>query len=397
MISVIVPVFNAEKYLRKCLDSIMGQTLRDLEIILVDDGSCDESGGICDEYARRDQRIRVLHKENEGVVRARKDGLKKASGEEIAYVDADDWIRPDMLERMHGVMGREGVDVVACGRRIEQAGLSVPVKSVFPAGRYGREGLERLIYPRMIAGGGFFSWGMFPNLWDKLFRRDCLEKYQMAVDDRLAMGEDAACLYPVLLHADSLYIMEECFYHYRQSAFSMVRQTGDAASERERFRILYRSVAGQLERDKSIYDLRGQWLKYMLFLMVPRADILYDGFGRLEYLFPYPRIRRGHRVVLYCAGVYGQRLYRYIKESGFCRAVALADQNAEGLRAEGLTVIPPQEIGQKKFDAIIIANSFEKFRRDIYEGLARVYPKEMLHVMDEDLVFSGETKEAFGL
>ena len=97
-ISVIVPVYKVEPYLRKCLDSIVGQTYQNLEIILVDDGSPDKCGEICDEYARRDERIQVIHQENGGVSAARNAGLKKVTGEWIGWIDPDDWAEPDMFE-----------------------------------------------------------------------------------------------------------------------------------------------------------------------------------------------------------------------------------------------------------------------------------------------------------
>ena len=99
-ISVIVPVYKVEPYLRKCLDSIVGQTYQNLEIILVDDGSPDGCGAICDEYAAQDKRVRVIHKANGGVSSARNAGLTAATGEWIGWVDSDDWIEPDMYERM---------------------------------------------------------------------------------------------------------------------------------------------------------------------------------------------------------------------------------------------------------------------------------------------------------
>ena len=101
MLSVIVPIYNVRPYLRQCIESICDQSYRDLEIILVDDGSCDGSSEICDQYKTMDDRIVVLHKENEGLVKARKSGLQISRGEYIAYVDGDDWIEPEMFERLY--------------------------------------------------------------------------------------------------------------------------------------------------------------------------------------------------------------------------------------------------------------------------------------------------------
>lgn len=117
MISVIIPVYNVEPYLRKCLDSVICQTYRNLDIIVVDDGSTDDSGQICDEYQNMDDRISVFHKKNEGLSSARNLGLQYVKGEYIGFVDSDDFIDEDMYESMLHEM-KEDVDIVICGRRI---------------------------------------------------------------------------------------------------------------------------------------------------------------------------------------------------------------------------------------------------------------------------------------
>lgn len=113
-VSVIVPVYNVEKYLGKCIDSILNQTFSDFEIILVDDGSPDNSGAICDEYAKKDDRIKVIHKTNGGVSSARNDGISEANGDYIMFVDSDDFIEPQMLEAM---LPTEDEDIIFCGFR----------------------------------------------------------------------------------------------------------------------------------------------------------------------------------------------------------------------------------------------------------------------------------------
>ena len=115
-ISVIVPIYNTEKYLHKCIDSILNQTFKDLEVILVDDGSTDSSGAICDEYAKKDERVVVIHKENGGQATARNIGLDIAKGEYISFIDSDDYIENDMYESMLDAIERTGADVAMCGK-----------------------------------------------------------------------------------------------------------------------------------------------------------------------------------------------------------------------------------------------------------------------------------------
>jgi len=115
MISVIVPVYNVEPYLRKCLNSILAQTYRDLEILVIDDGSTDGSGRICDEYGEKDNRIKVFHTENKGLSCARNLGLDNANGDWIGFVDSDDWIEPDMYELLLRKAEETGANIIACG------------------------------------------------------------------------------------------------------------------------------------------------------------------------------------------------------------------------------------------------------------------------------------------
>ena len=397
MISVIVPIYNVKDYLIPCIESIINQIFTDLEIILVDDGSTDGCSEICDKYQEIDSRILVIHKENEGLVSARKAGLKAAHGSYIAYVDGDDWIEPIMYEHMYQELCRQDVDIVMCGRYEDTGKISREVFHGIPEGRYGKEELINYVYPQMIVGDDFFEWMIFPGLWDKLFRRKCVEMFQYMVDNRITMGEDAACTYPCLLNADSIYIIHQCLYHYRQTTSSMVKKVQSNEIEQERFQILYQSVNKCFEQYAGIFDVREQWKKYVLFLMLPRADTLYKDFENLEYLFPFYQVKKGSSIILYGAGTYGQRLYQYLKKSRFCRVSAWVDRNYIQLSEMGLEVVNPLVIPQKKCNVIVIANTYKKSRTLLYQELCEKYPEKRIYTIDEKCIFTQETMRAFGL
>ena len=156
LISIIVPIYNIASYLPTCLESILAQTYQNLEIILVDDGSTDNCAQICDTYAKKDSRIHVIHKENGGLVSARKAGMRASTGSLIAYVDGDDWIEPDMYERMYHRMFTEDVDIVMCGRYEEVGNASKEVYHGIDEGRYDKQALMQDVYPQMIVGEAFF-------------------------------------------------------------------------------------------------------------------------------------------------------------------------------------------------------------------------------------------------
>lgn len=397
LISVIVPIFNVEMYLHQCVDSIVAQSYTNLEIILVDDGSTDNSASICDEYAVKDKRVRVIHKPNEGLVRARKDGLMIAGGDFIAYVDGDDWIEPSMIKRLYDTMVEEKVDLTMCGRYEDTGDVHKPVYHGIQEGRYDKQALIRKVYPNMIVNGAFFEWGLFPGVWDKLFKREKLEKFQMIVEDCVTMGEDAVCTYPCLLNADSIYVIHECLYHYRQTRLSMVKRKEDKDTQRKRFRVLYNSGLKIFERYKDIYDLREQWKEYLLFLMVPRAEELFIGIEKLNYLFPFKNVKKGSNIILYGMGIFGQNLYRYIERTGFCNVLICVDKNYEELRKQGVAAEAPDAIINYEYDAIVVANSFASVRNAVYRDLTSKYPGQKVQVLDEGLIKCNETLRAFGL
>lgn len=396
MISVIVPIYNVAEYLRECIESICCQTYGDLEIILVDDGSDDGSAQICDSYRKADSRIVVLRKENGGIVSARKAGLMISHGSHIAYVDGDDWIEPEMFEKLHDLMIRTQADIVMCGHYNDTGDRSVEACHDMPEGYYGKEQLLENVYPEMIVGDAFFDWKVYPALWDKLFKRECIWPYQFAVDERLKMGEDAACTYPALLNAGSIYILHECLYHYRQTTTSMVKNIQDYAEERKQFQLLYRTVDRCLKKYKDIFDLRKQWLKYVLFLMVPRSDGLYGGYDSLGFLFPFSGIEKGSEIVLYGAGTYGQRLYQYLERTGFCRVALWLDRNYVELQKMGLAVANPSELEASDCDIVVIANTYDRSRKTLYKELTEKYPSKKVHMIDEQLILSEKTREDLG-
>ena len=209
------------------------------------------------------------------------------------------------------------------------------------------------------------------------------------------MGEDAACIYSCLLNVKSIYVLHECLYHYRQTTSSMVKMGRDNI-QREQFRILYRSVDAELEKYKNIYDLRSQWKKYILFLMIPRADMLYRSFNDLDYLFPFPNVRRGASIILYGAGTYGQRLYGFLQETGFCEVTAWVDRNYAEFQKMGLPVDSPEIISNRRYDEIVVTITYAKPRYSLRKSLLEKYPPNKIHMIDEELICSEKTWKALG-
>lgn len=221
--SIVVPVYNTEKYLDECISSILGQSFSDFELILVNDGSTDNSGNICDKYAQSDPRVRVVHTKNQGVVMARKTGVDMAVGEYVTFVDSDDWLDSGFYAPMIEKLEETGADVLICNTLIGDFGPSLTTS--LDAGFYDKSALKRYVYPRMMYDTQTNTMGIAPSLWGKLFRTGLLKEAYSTADSRVTLGEDAMCTYPTLFRANSMYIFENTYgYHYRQNQVSMVDQ-----------------------------------------------------------------------------------------------------------------------------------------------------------------------------
>lgn len=216
-ISVIIPVYNCAKYLSACLDSVLAQTHRELQIIIIDDGSTDGSGDICDRYAALDCRIQVIHQANQGVSAARNVGLSMAEGEMIAFVDADDTVMPDMYEMLIALAHEHQADIVHCGHR--KMHLDGSYKDVLGTGvlmvQNGQEACGSLLTGKLFSGG----------LWNKLYRHSLFEGIQF--DTELKINEDVLINVELFIAAKKIVFRDlpkYCYYERKESATHTTRR-----------------------------------------------------------------------------------------------------------------------------------------------------------------------------
>lgn len=219
LFSIIIPIYGVENYLRKCLDSILNQTFRDFEAILVDDGSMDSCPKICDEYAAVDDRLIVIHKSNGGLVSARQAGAKAAKGDYLVCVDGDDWIGRTYLEEFANVIFSNQPDVIVCGSKYCKGENHKIHCTGWKEGFYDRAMMIKHIFPSLIQASNA---SYFPkSLWAKCFKSKIYKQQQMMINTALNMGEDSACTIPIIYHSNTLYILDSCEYYYRINPSSM--------------------------------------------------------------------------------------------------------------------------------------------------------------------------------
>lgn len=231
-LSVIVTVYKVEKYLKQCIESILNQDYHYFELILVDDGSPDQCPAICDEYAGKDKRIKVLHQINQGVVCARWNGILAASGKYITFVDGDDWIDPDMYNHMMASIVKNATDIVVVGYQAETPDTTIPGRNSIDTGIYKNDAME-YIYRKAIYNDKYYLTGITAWLCNKIIRRDLFFEHFKRVAPIIRFGEDAAVTYPMIARAKTIEIDNEFHpYHYRILEESMSHSLDDLYFDR---------------------------------------------------------------------------------------------------------------------------------------------------------------------
>ena len=200
-VSVIVPIYNSEKFICRCVDSLVNQTLKDIEILLIDDGSTDASGKLCDEYAADDSRIKVFHRTNQGVGATRQFGLDNANGTYVIHADADDWLDLDMLEKMHGVAEAEKADMVVCDYVEEY-----PQRTVHKMQKFQTDDSSRMLHE--------FLGCVSTMCWDKLVRMNVVREYDVSFVGGVDIGEDRMFNLRLIQHPLKIAYCPGVAYHY---------------------------------------------------------------------------------------------------------------------------------------------------------------------------------------
>lgn len=265
-VSVIVPVYNTVRYLDECLRSVCNQSFRDWECILVDDGSTDGSGGLCDAWAEKDTRIRVLHQPNKGVSAARNAGLEEARGQFVAFLDSDDWLTEDCLQRLFDRITSEKTGMSLCGFFYDQDGRSVPSLTTIRSVTIGPEDA-----PAFADLNRHFQLSV-PVA--KLYRADLIQEHHLRFDETCSFGEDLLFNYAYLDHILKIAIVPACLYHYRQRAGSLSHRT-----DPERFQRHY----DQWKIQRAFCQQKGLWLASVRRLFFSQLwGYIYDAL----FLFP---------------------------------------------------------------------------------------------------------------
>jgi len=259
--SVIVPVYKVEKYLSNCIESVLNQTFSDFELILVDDGSPDGCSRICDNYQKKDERIKVVHKPNGGLASARRAGIKVACGDYVFNLDSDDLIEKDTLESAYKIISDTNCEIVSFSYRWVKDGKTFNVTNDgIDEGLYNRDDIKKHIYPRLLMDKNMNHISYY--LSGKAVKRGLLTPHQLNVNEKISLGEDLCCVIPCYMNAESVYISKKTAYLYT------VRHDSISKAFNANQIYLIEDVINEISTEelKNIIDFEEQLCRYSCFM-----------------------------------------------------------------------------------------------------------------------------------
>ena len=373
-ISIIVTMYNSESTIGKCIESILQQTLSELEVILVNDGSTDNTLDICKKYSKRDSRIVVVSQENKGLISARKRGVEISSADFIGFVDSDDWIEKDMYENLYEIYNNYHVDVVSSGifRDYIEEQYTNEVLDNFEQGYY--ENINKTVYPYMLWNKKINDFGIYCTLVNKLFKREILKTVYDNIDERVFYGEDCLTFFSYMMRCKKVYILNKSYYHYVINHNSMCSKTDDRLLTNtyylykglEKVFLGYGELTYRLLEQLKYYILSVESHTLMKLYNLSLMSLMNARFGTLDI--------KGKNVILYGAGGSSRVLYNHLIEDCECIVVAWVDKYPEGKDMLCLHKIESRNIiTDLEYDYIVISVISEELYISIKNELKELY------------------------
>lgn len=380
LISIVVPIYNGERYLTECLDSLRAQEYQRIEIILVDDGSTDGTAEICRRYVADDQRFRYIYQENGGQNAARKTGVEHAAGDWVMFVDADDFVTADYCSSFLNLQHETGADVIFGIYQRYQDGKYGRKSKLLSGVLSGEKVLENIILPRP------FEYNLNGALFSVLYQKNIIQNALMTVDLRIRFAEDWACTIYSLRQAQQVAFLPKVVYFYRQAESSCCHtHTKSVVLDQKILRyFLLHTIAGL--KNELVIRHQINWLVVSNLLLGG-----YEYFSDFPGLYPFGEIASGKRVVIYGAGVFGEELH-----DKFPQRLVLAgwvDRQAAYYQSLGKPVSPVEDLQEMAFDYLVIAvthpDTAEEIARQLQE---KRIPAEKILRIDERWIDSAYTE-----
>lgn len=364
LLSIIITIYNKEPYIAEALESVINQTIREIEIICVDDGSNDGSGLIIDEYAKRDSRIIVIHQENEGLVNARRTGIYNANAKYIGFIDADDWVDPQMFQRLYEEMIMKKLDFISSGTFIKG-------KKMFDAADemiYITEDDKQVLFSTVIWNYEANNHGIVPNIVAKLFKRELLIDTCKDISSCLHYHEGDSFVYSYIIYCKAIGILHEAYYHIRsvENSDSSIIDEYFFARQNVFYVFLKNKFRKTLYFDLLMPQLDYYIARTMIYGINHRAGLGLD--AEISAHFILANSKR-NKIIVYGAGKYGKKIIDKIITSRKHQLIAIIDQNLEKGEINGYDIQRVDYIKTVEFDVIVIAIEDEIINRKVFKLL----------------------------
>lgn len=391
-ITIIVPVYNVEAYLTRCIESILCQTYPYLQILLIDDGSTDRSGEICDRYAVQDGRIEVFHTENRGLVAARKFGLRNASGKYIGFVDSDDYIEADMFEKMAEVIEESQADFIHTGF-IRENSQYIETVLGFEDGVFelkNSKDREQFLVKYVLKAKAESS--ISYSIWSKLYRSDLIKRcYTLLLNDQ-QYGEDLYSLCLCILQSQKIALSRYAGYHYvvKKESMSHLQRAKYVEKEMDLCSNVKRNICNYNEQIYS--DLEDNIYSFIMNRMIRLIDQIDDRVSIQKFYFEDIKSLKGKKIAIFGAGAVGRDYYAQFCMYRDIEIVAWFDSNYEKYKYDYSEIAGADKVGNYLFEKIIIAVNDNKTAKEITEMLsayglseAKIVWEKPKNVLDNEL------------
>jgi glycosyltransferase involved in cell wall biosynthesis len=367
-VSIIVSIFNVDRFLTKTISSILAQSHKNFELLLIDSNSEDKSGEICKSFEMIDKRVRYLKVDNNGLVSSRKTGLSHCTSKYICFIDGDDWIEKDYILLLLESLTTHKSDLSICSHFKDLNENSIIVYNKFKLIVYGKKSLIKYIYPSMISGKNFFTHGVPTYLWGKLFKTRIVKKIMPLINNSILVGEDASLVYPYLLKSKKVSIVKEALYHYVQHNNSILKTSSNQTEELLRLNLLKHHLTAFLLPSNKVPNLKSQLEDYMKSLIVIRTG----GILKVPYSIKtfFNKDFYNKRIVIFSSGSFGKLLYKKIVELNYANIVLWIDEDYLHDRNMGMDVRALENIRNVVFDYILIATTYLKEINQIIKKLS---------------------------
>lgn len=371
-ITVIITTYNNDKYIKRCIESVIDQDYSDLEIVIVDDGSHDNTADICDFFEKKYSNIKVIHQQNQGTISARKRGIENATSEIVGFIDGDDWIDPNYCSSVMEIFNQhQNLDVISTGLMFEY--IENPVKNHIlfdgvEAGSYDRKEIFELIMPGFIYNYIIDRGNITTSVCSKVIKRKTALDAINELDEKLTFGEDGAYVLSILSKIDKLYIMHKAYYHYEQHEKTQNNNfNSNSYGQLKKLKLNMEYIAKKMKVYEVLEKQIEEYVKsYYIALTRSNFDINIDN---RVYLFPDELVRDRSRVIIYGAGKVGTQFVKYLLHNSKYCLVGWIDQKMQEEFQSNVIPCSVNEISKLQYDIIILAADDAEIRNKMGERL----------------------------